>query len=114
MLSTLSVLLPVLLTFTCHPVGGPIVPSATAARKMGLALVPHTGADAASCKIVPSALLNPASATGAFAGQNAVATPVVTLGVDTVALAIVNVLSLDADVDRHAMKAGAGARGQLR
>src|SRR4051812_29754168 len=101
MLSTDSVLLPVFDTFACHPVGAPVGPSAASASATWLPLEPHTGPEALSCKIVPSALLKPASATGALAGQNAVATPTAFLAVDTEAFAIVNLLSLDADVERQ-------------
>src|SRR4029453_18313871 len=104
-LSTPRAPVPLLNTFACHPEGGPVVPSATSARRIGLSLDPHTGADPISRNIVPSALLKPASATGESAGQNAVATAVDLDPADVDALAIVKLLSADAAVLRQLTKA---------
>src|SRR5580765_804248 len=93
------VLPPKLFTFACHPVGGPIVPSGTLLRNTGLALVPHTGADATSCSFEPSALLKPPCATGESSGQNAVAVPAWLGAAFVEALAITSLLSVDADTD---------------
>jgi hypothetical protein len=66
-----------------------------------LPLDPQTGAELVSWRRAPSALLKPPSATGASAGQKAVATPTVFLPADVEALTIVNLLSVDADEERQ-------------
>src|SRR4051812_15236508 len=88
-------------TFTCHPVGGPVCPSARSVSNTVFELVPHTGAPPTSSCDGPSALLNPPSATGNSELQNAVAVPIdLTLAV-AVTLANTSELSVVAAGERQ-------------